>query len=136
MTAQASSRVGGSATWPCVRPVSAAIAFEAALKISLRHWAPRASSSACVGMPPRVQASASASTSSIGAGLGSKGPMCVSPFVSQPTWPGSITWPAGKVVPRITSLHVLRDELLVPGAVLDRADRALPNACAVAAIAA
>ena len=74
---------------PCVSPVSAAIAFDAALKISFRHCAPRASSSACVGMPPRVQASASASTLSIGAGLGSNGPMWVSPFVSQPTCPGS-----------------------------------------------
>ena len=124
ITAHASSRVGGSATCPCVRPVSAAIAFEAALKISFRHWAPRASASAWVGMPARVQASASASTASIGAGLGSNGPMCVSPRVSQPTWPGSITWPAGNVVPRITSRHVLRDQLLVAGAVLDGGDRA------------
>jgi hypothetical protein len=73
-----------------VRPVSAAIAFEAALKISFRHCAPRASASAWVGIPARVHASARASTFSMGAGLGSNGPMCVSPFVSQPTWPGSI----------------------------------------------
>ena len=33
--------------------------FVAALKMTLRHWAGRASSTASVGMPPRVQASAS-----------------------------------------------------------------------------
>ena len=49
------------------------------------------------------QASASASTFAIGGGLGSNGPMCVSPFVSQPTCPGSTMCPAGKVVPLITS---------------------------------
>src|SRR5581483_8306236 len=103
ITASASSRVGpSSAMRPCVKPVSAAIGFEAALKISLRHCAPRASSSACVGMPALVHASATSRTFSIGAGRGSNGPICVSPRVSMATWPGSTRWPAGKVVPRIT----------------------------------
>src|SRR6266576_181606 len=53
-------------------------------------------------MPPRVQASASCSTSAVGAGLGSNGPIVVSPLTSHCTWPGSTTRPAGKVVPRIT----------------------------------
>ena len=133
ITAHASSRVGGSATCPCVRPVSAAIAFEAALKISFRHWAPRASARAWVGMPARVQASASASTASIGAGLGSNGPMCVSPRVSQPTWPGSITWPAGNVVPRITSRTCSAISSSLPAPFWTEATA--PKACAVAAIA-
>ncbi len=34
--------------------------------------------------------------------VGSKGPIQVSPLISNPMCPGSITCPAGKVVPRIT----------------------------------
>ena len=49
-----------------------------------------------------MQASASRSTSAIGAGLGSKGPIVVSPLTSHWTWPGPTIRPAGKVVPRIT----------------------------------
>ena len=124
ITAHASSRVGGSATCPCVRPVSAAIAFEAALKISFRHWAPRASARAWVGMPARVQASASASTASIGAGLGSNGPMCVSPL-RVPADVAGLDHVAGREGRAADHLaHVLGDQLLVAGAVLDGGDRA------------
>ena len=63
-------RSGGcSQTAPCVRPVSAPSGFVAALKITLRHCGPRASATAFVGMPARVHASASRSTSASGAGL-------------------------------------------------------------------
>src|SRR5664279_4655961 len=44
-------RSGRSQTRPCVRPVSAPIGFDAALKTTLRHCGPRASSTACAGMP-------------------------------------------------------------------------------------
>ena len=44
-------RSGRSQTRPCVRPVSAPIGFVDALKITLRHCGPRASATACVGMP-------------------------------------------------------------------------------------
>ncbi len=93
---------GSSQTRPCVRPVSAPTGFVAALKISFRHCGPRASATASVGRPARVHASASRSISSNGAGLGSKGPIVVSPLTSHWTWPGSTIRPAGKVVPRIT----------------------------------
>ena len=118
-------RAGSSQTRPCVRPVSAPTGFVAALKITLRHCGPRASATAFVGSPARVHASASRSTSSIGAGLGSKGPIVVSPFTSHCTCPGSSTLPAGNVVPRITRSTCARDHLLVADPVLHRADRAL-----------
>ena len=67
-------RSGRSQTRPCVRPVSAPTGFVAELKITLRHWAGRASATAAVGIPPRVHASASSSISSARAGCGSNGP--------------------------------------------------------------
>ena len=48
-------RSGRSQTRPCVRPVSAPIGFVAALKITLRHCAPRASATA-VGRHPAARA--------------------------------------------------------------------------------
>src|SRR5262249_6068631 len=51
-------RSGRSHTRPCVSPVSAPIGFVDALKITFRHCGPRASSTACAGIPPRVHASA------------------------------------------------------------------------------
>ena len=95
-------RSGRSQTRPCVSPVSAPSGFVAALKITFRHCGPRASSTAVVGMPPRVQASASVRTASFGAGCASNGPRVVSPFTSHCTTPGAVTFPAGNVVPRIT----------------------------------
>ena len=95
-------RSGRSHTRPCVSPVSAPTGFVAALKTTLRHCAARASATACVGIPPRVQASASRSISSVAAGLGSNGPSVVSPFTSHCTTPGDRIFPAGNVVPRIT----------------------------------
>ena len=44
-----------------MRPVSAPIGFVAALKTTFRHWPGRASSTACAGIPARVQASANGS---------------------------------------------------------------------------
>ena len=57
-------RSGRSQAWPCVRPVSAPTGFVAALKMTLRHCAGRASATAWDGIPPRVHASARRSTSS------------------------------------------------------------------------
>jgi len=74
----------------------------AALKITLRHCGPRASATALVGIPARVQASASRSTSASGAGFASNGPIVVSPLMSHCTTPGAVSFPAGNVVPRIT----------------------------------
>ena len=74
-----------------VRPVSAATGLVAELKISLVHWAPRASVSAVVGRPPRVSNAASWRTSSIRAGCGSNGPIQVSPGASRCTTPGAGT---------------------------------------------
>ncbi len=93
---------GRSQTRPCVRPVSAPTGFVAALKMTFRHCAGRASATASVGIPARVQASARAAISSAPAGLGSNGPSVVSPLTSHCTTPGSTIFPAGNVVPRIT----------------------------------
>ena len=79
-----------------------------------------------VGIPPRVHASASRSTSSSGAGLGSNGPSVVSPlYVPLHETRAERIFPAGNVVPRITRVTWLRDRLLVADAVLDGGDRAL-----------
>ena len=116
-------------------PVSAPSGFEAALKISFVHCAPRASASAFVGMPLRVSASASRSTSAIVAGRSSNGPIQVSPAVSISTTPGATTWPAGNVVPRITraTCSAITSSLPTPFCTLQTAPSA--KRWAVAAIA-
>ena len=82
-----------------------------------------------------MHASARRSTSSNGAGLGSKGPKVVSPLTSHWTWPGSTIRPAGKVVPRITraTCPASTSSLPIPFCTEQTAPSA--NACAVAAIA-
>ena len=117
-------RSGRSQTRPWVRPVSAPIGFVEALKITLRHCGPRASSTACAGIPARVHASASRSTSASGV-RSSYGPSVVSPFTSHCTCPGSSSFPAGKVVPRITRSTCSGDRLLVAEPVLDGGDAAV-----------
>ncbi len=115
--------------------MSAPTGFVAALKITLSHCGPRASATAFVGSPARVHASASRSASSIGAGLGSKGPIVVSPFTSHCTCPGSSTLPAGNVVPRITrsTWRAITSSLPIP--FCTEQTEPSPKACAVAAIA-
>ena len=125
ITAHASSRVGGSATWPCVRPVSAAMAFEAALKISLRHCAPRASGSAWVGIPARVQASASSLDLLHRRRAGLEGTDVRVALRVPADVPGLDHVPGGERRPADDLAHVLCNQLLVARAVLDRADRSV-----------
>ncbi len=82
-----------------------------------------------------MQASASRSISSSGAGLGSNGPMVVSPFTSHCTWPGSRIRPAGKVVPRITRPTCAASTSSLPIPFCTEATAPSANAGAVAAIA-
>ena len=128
-------RPGFSHTRPCVSPVSAPTGLVAALKMSLRHWGPRASLTASVGRPAREHAAARRSTSSNGGGLGSKGPIVVSPFTSHWTWPGSMTRPAGKVVPRITRGTCSASASSLPIPFWTEQTEPSANAAAVAAIA-
>jgi hypothetical protein len=107
-----------------------------ALKITLRHCAPRASATALVGIPARVQASARRSISPFGAGLGSNGPSVVSPFTSHCTTPGSRIFPAGKVVPRITRMTCVASVSSLPTPFWTEATHPSTKAAAVAAIAA
>jgi hypothetical protein len=106
-----------------------------ALKITLRHCAGRASETASEGMPPRVQASASAATSSADAGAVSNGENVVSPFTSHCTWPGSSSLPAGNVVPRITRSTWRARVSSLPTPFITEATAPSAKACAVAAMA-
>src|SRR4051794_17565713 len=131
-----SARTGGSVQiCPCVSPVSAASGLVELLKRSFVHWAGRASSSAWVFMPPRVIVSASARTSSGEAGVGSNGPIHVSPGASMCTTPGASTCPAGRHTPRITrgTCSAMTSSLPIPFCTLQTAPSA--NTCAVAASA-
>ena len=115
--------------------MSAPIGLVEALKITLRHCAGRASATASDGIPPRVQASASAATSAAEAGAGSKGENVVSPFTSHCTWPGSSSLPAGNVVPRITRGTCRAIVSSLPTPFMTDATAPSANACAVAAMA-
>ena len=103
--------------------------------MTLRHCAGRASATAAVGIPPRVQASARRSISSQPAGLGSNGPSVVSPFTSHCTTPGARIFPAGNVVPRITRGTCRAIASSFPTPFCTDATAPSANACAVAAIA-
>ena len=61
--------------------------------------------------------------------------MCVSPFVSQPTWPGSTMCPAGKVVPRITSRTCFAISSSLPAPFCTEQTAPSRNAWAVSAMA-
>ena len=128
-------RSGRSQTRPCVRPVSAPSGFEAALKMTLRHCAGRPSATAWAGMPARVQASASRSTSAGDAGCGSNGANVVSPLTSHCTSPGSSSLPAGKVVPRMTRSTWAASTSSLPTPFMTEATAPPAKACAVAEIA-
>ena len=127
------AQAGSSQTRPCVSPVSAPIGFVAALKITFRHCGPRASATACVGIPARVHASASRSISASGAGRGSNGPIVVSPLTSHCTWPGSRIFPAGNVVPRITRSTCSAIASSLPTPFWTETTAPSANACATAA---
>ena len=119
------AKVGGrSQTRPCVRPVSAPIGFVEALKITLRHCGPRASLDRVVGMPARVHASASRSTSSNGAGSPRTGRTSCRPSRPIARRPAPMIFPAGNVVPRITRSTWRGERLLVAEPVLHRRDAA------------
>jgi hypothetical protein len=83
-----------------------------------------------------VHASASRSTSSIDAGLGSNGPIVVSPFTSHCTCPGSTMRPAGNVVPRITRSTCSAIASSLPTPFCTEQTEPSANACATAAMAA
>ena len=117
-----------------MRPVSAPIGLVDALKMTLRHCGPRASATASAGIPARVQASASRSTSASGV-RPSKGPSVVSPFTSHCTCPGSSSFPAGNVVPRMTRSTCCAIVSSLPRPFWTVATKPSEKACAVAAIA-
>ena len=129
-------RSGRSHTRPWVSPVRAPIGLVAALKITLRHWPGRASSTATAGIPARVQASASGSIASTAIGRGSNGPKVVSPLTSHCTTPGSSSLPAGKVVPRITRSTCSESVSSFPTPFITDATAPAENTSAVAEIAA
>ena len=119
-------RSGRSQTRPCVRPVSAPIGFVAALKITLRHCAGRASATARAPASRRgCRRRRAARSPRRGRGRGSNGPNVVSPFTSHWTTPGleQLAGREGRAADH--ALDVLGERLLVADAVHHRGDGAV-----------
>ena len=82
-----------------------------------------------------MQASASGAIASTAIACGSNGPNVVSPLTSHWTTPGSSTFPAGNVVPRMTRATCAARVSSFPTPFMTLATAPPANACAVAAIA-